>query len=119
MFLAWHPLIRITMTFPEINAQNIVNHCRFYGLYEKRDKNLRGVCTAVMERGFDCLSQIKVDAHAVLKAAELGAKLDGKLQTGNNTNVNVNVAVGELQKKREENWALAQERLKNVIPSDN
>jgi len=40
-------------------------------------------------------------------------------KSGGDTNINVNVAVGELQKKREENWALAQDRLKNVIPSDN
>lgn len=109
----------IETIYPEVNRKNVENHCRFYGLFDKRNDNLIGVCDAIINRGVSVLNQVKVDATHIIKAAELRAKLQGKLQTGNNTNVNVNVAVGELQKKREENWALAQERLKNVIPSDN
>jgi len=39
-------------------------------------------------------------------------------KSGGDTNINIGIN-NNLQEIREENWALAQERLKNVIPSDN
>ena len=122
-YLRWVSPYTLAEQYPGFSRDNINNHIKFFELDKKRSGDLDAVLDAIIERGMHCLSRIPVNAHEIKGSLELKAKLAGKLKTGGDTNVIVNLSVEEAQQKRFNNQKEGLERfglcLQNIADSDN
>lgn len=73
----WRSPESLAQDYPDLNHDGIRRHMKAFKLDEKRNSNLMGACTAIMERGFTCMKNSPVDAKSVVSAANLRAKLAG------------------------------------------
>ena len=81
-FLAWESPEKIAEAYkPEhdISIDSVRLHCRHFGLGKKRNEDMQGVCLAVINRGMQCLNSLPVDSKAMVSAANLHAKIGGKI----------------------------------------
>lgn len=78
-YLDWKSPELLSVEYGEFSCDAIRRHCKAFGLDKKRNNNLKGVCVAVMERGLTCMNNSPVDSKSIISAAQLHAKLAGKL----------------------------------------
>jgi hypothetical protein len=71
-FVAWEPVRHIAREY-RLNVRAVYRHCRALALFLKREKNLRGALSQIIEKG---LSVRRVTAGQAVAAIAVLAKLD-------------------------------------------
>jgi hypothetical protein len=117
-YLEWQSPESLSSDYPEFAACSIRNHCKTFGLDVTRNKDLRGVCVAVMERGFTCMKHSPVDSRSVIAAANLKAKLDGLIvdKTEHSGKVTAEIDIKSEVKKQVDNLVGAIGGVPDALP---
>jgi len=117
-YLEWKSPDQLEIEYEGISAWTIRNHMKAFGLDIERNKNLRGVCIAVMERGISCMSHMPVDSKSIISAANLKAKLDGLIvdKTEHSGKVTAEIDIKSEVKKQVDNLVGAIGGVTDALP---
>src|SRR5271155_5814286 len=75
-FVAWRSPVAITEEYKLVNRATVYRHAHAFGLYEKRQKNVRAALEFLIERA----SEVEVTAAAVVAASAAYSKINSRGQ---------------------------------------